>query len=253
MQRLIRSLHRRKTRDSEGLFLAEGVRVVEDLLDSPLSIRLALCASSLEDSPRGAELVRRLAERTELHRVSDAALAALAATDTPQGVLAVAEAPHHSLESIEIDDAALVLVLDAVQDPGNVGTMLRTADALGARFVAALPGTVDAWNPKVVRSAAGASFRTPVIATELAGLTDWLHARDFTIFAADMIGQAVDTVPVPARAALIVGNEGAGLSGAARAAADVAVSVPIRGNAESLNVAVAAGILLFALSRGAET
>src|SRR5690606_15150059 len=138
-------------RDEEGLFLAEGIRVVEELVGSGIPVRLAVVSPSAEESERGAALVRALGERAPVRRVSDAEFARLAATEAPQGVLAVAEAPKRELHDITPPDAATVLVLDGIQDPGNFGTMVRTADAFGADLVAALPGTVDPWNPKAVR------------------------------------------------------------------------------------------------------
>lgn len=194
---LIQGLKRRKIREKEGLFLAEGVRVVEDLAASGLDLRLAVVASSLEDTPRGAT----------------------------------------------------VLVLDGVQDPGNFGTMLRTADALGAAFVACLPGTVDPWNPKAVRAAAGSSFRQPAVQIDPEPLAEWLRARGFALLGADAAGEPVEAAPLPPRSALVVGNEGTGLAPRTRAVLDRLVSVPIRGDAESLNVAIAAAILLYVLTR----
>lgn len=248
-ERLIRGLHRRKVRQEEGLFLAEGIRVVEDLVESDLPLRLAVVSPSAEESERGRELVRSLEERCPVRRVSEPELAALAATETPQGVLAVAEIPRQDLAALRIEGAAAALVLDGVQDPGNFGTLVRTADALGAAFVAALPGTVDPWNPKSVRSAAGAAFRVPIVQPTPEELFEWLHERGFTMYGADMSGAPVDRVELAQRAALVVGNEGAGLSPTALQAVDGLLAVPIKGHAESLNVAIAAGILLFFLTR----
>lgn len=245
----ITGLHRRKEREREGLFLAEGVRVAEDLVASSLSLEKALITSELEDTPRGAALRAALEPRCAVIVVTAAELGRLAATDTPQGVVVVARTPVVSLDALEVPDRSPVLVLDAVQDPGNFGTMVRAADAFNAAFVAALPGTVDPWNPKTVRAAAGASFRTPVIQAGAPELGAWLHERDIAIFAADMDGEPADGMTMPARAALVVGNEGAGLSDAARAIVDRTIAVPMSGRTESLNVAVAAGILMYLMTR----
>src|SRR5690625_5128800 len=135
--RLIRGLRRRKVREEEGLFLAEGIRVVEDLLDSTLELRLAAIAPGLAASERGRALAERRRERCPIRNVADAELADLAAIETPQGVLAVAAIPRTTLDELAPGEAATLLVLDAVQDPGNVGTLVRTAEALGAIGVAA--------------------------------------------------------------------------------------------------------------------
>lgn len=247
--RLIRGLRRRKIREEEGLFLAEGVRVVEDLLDSTLELRLAAIAPGLAASDRGRALADRLRERCPTRTVEDADLADLAATETPQGVLVVAATPRTALDELRPGEAATLLVLDAVQDPGNLGTLVRTAEALGAIGVAALPGTVDPWNPKAVRAAAGAAFRIPIAQPSVDEFAAWAHRGDITVYGAEAEGEAVDRVELRRRSALVVGNEGAGLTPDARRVIDRYVSVPIRGQAESLNVAVAAGILLYIMTR----
>lgn len=248
--RLLRSLHRRKERDATGLFLAEGIRVVEDLLDSPLEFRLAVVDPTLEEHERGRKLLERLRQRTTVRLVDDRVLTTLTGTQTPQGVLVAARTPHHSLAELELPGTATILILDGVQDPGNFGTLVRTADALGVAGVVALPGTVDPWNAKSVRATAGAAFRIPIVEVGLTELAGWLRDQGFTLYGAAAEGHDVRRIEPAARAALMVGNEGAGLSAAARDAMDSALAVPIEPHAESLNVAVAAGILLFVLTRG---
>ena len=251
---LIRGLSRRKNREREGLFLAEGIRVVEDLLDSRIVPRLAVVASSLGDSARGRALAERLEAACPVEQVTEAELASLAETETTQGVLIAAETPQRELDQVRVGARDVVLLLDAVQDPGNAGTLIRTADALGCVGVLALPGTVDVWNPKVVRAAAGSLFRLPVIGCDVEVVRAWARQNGITIVAADMHGTAVGAADVRGPVALAVGNEGAGLSDAVTALAGTVVAIPIRGNAESLNVAVAAGILMYELTKrlGAE-
>ncbi len=247
--KLVRALHRRKYRETERLFLAEGVRVVEELLGAGLDLQMVLTAPSLGDTGRGRELLARLESVPVLRRVTEAELGALAATESPQGVLAVAAIPPWSLEALPEPEAGVVAVLDGIQDPGNFGTVARSADAFGALFLAALPGTVDPWNPKAVRAAAGALFRLPVLQPDAASLLRWLRARDFAVFGADAAGRSVHELAIPRRSALVLGNEGAGIGPELRGQLDDLVAVPIRGGAESLNVGVAAGILLYLFSR----
>ena len=249
-ERLLRVLRERRGREGEGLFLAEGVRAVEDLAASGLPVRFAVASSSLEDGGRGAALLATLAGRgVPVREAGERALAELADTDTPQGILAVAEIPAATLEALDPEgDPAVLLVLDAVQDPGNFGTLARTAEALGAAGVVALPGTVDPWNPKSVRAAMGSTFRLPVVASRWEALGPWLRARRIAVLAADAGGEPLGAHP-PRRAALVVGNEGAGISPATREWMDRAVGIPLRGRAESLNVAAAGAILLHELLR----
>ncbi|HYR10856.1 MAG TPA: RNA methyltransferase [Longimicrobium sp.] len=249
-ERLLRSLRQRKTREAEGLFLVEGVRAVEDLAASALPIRFALGASTLGDAPRGRALLDVLAAQgVAVHETTERELAALADTETPQGILAVAPIPSAGLDGLRVEaEPAVIVVLDAVQDPGNFGTLARTAEALGAVGLVALPGTVDPWNPKSVRAAMGSTFRLPVVPADWEALSPWLSSRGFATLAAAAGGEPLGE-PRPARAALVLGNEGAGISQDTRARADRVVGIPIRGRAESLNVAAAGAILLYELLR----
>ncbi|HEX2167895.1 MAG TPA: RNA methyltransferase [Longimicrobiales bacterium] len=245
----LRALHRRKGREESGEFLVEGIRQVEDLIASPVVPRLALLSPSLEDTPRGQALLARLREAVATVEVTESELAQLATTETTQGVLVVASIPRLALDDVAVDDRSLIIVLDAVQDPGNFGTIVRSADAFGAATIVALPGTVDPWNPKAVRSAAGSSLRIPIIETQLDPLLMHLRHHAVRLLGADMNGMAVEEAVRAGPVALALGNEGAGLSDTVRAACDELVSVPIGGAADSLNVGVAAGILMYLLSR----
>lgn len=229
--------------------MAEGVRTVEELLRSSLAIRGALLAPQLDEAPRGRALRAALIERgVEVADVGHREFASAAETDSPQGVLALAEAPAHTLGSLSLDSRARLVVLDAVQDPGNVGTIVRTAAALGAAATIALPGTVDLWNAKVVRSAMGAQFHLPVLSCTWEDLTTFLATRQIPLWGADGSGPPLRRDEVPAGpVALAMGNEGSGLSDTVRAGAARLVSISISPVAESLNVAVATGILLDAL------
>ena len=202
----IRALGNRKDREAQGLFLAEGVRVVEELND-------------------------------------------LADTSTNQGVVVVAEIPPATLDGVPDADRSTVLILDGVQDPGNVGTLIRSAAAFGCSIGAYLPGTVDPWNPKAVRASAGAVFRLPVVPGQPETVADWLNERGYLLLGADAAGRPVDRLALSGRTALVVGNEGGGLSGFVRSRVDSLVAVPMAEAVESLNVAVAAGILLYLVTR----
>jgi TrmH family RNA methyltransferase len=252
MLTLARDLVRRKARERSGLFVAEGVRAVEELLRSDLTLRGALTCDLLDRTPRGTEVSAALAGRgVEVLRVTEADFLTACDTESPQGVLAIAEVPVRTLDSLPA--VSRYLVLDGIQDPGNVGTLLRTAAALGVGATVALPGTVDLWNAKVVRSAVGMQFTHPTVASSLEAFTDFLKAQRIALWGADAGGAPVGSrtpaaIAVAAgRIALAVGNEGAGLTPGVRGACDTLVGIPMAEGAESLNVAVAAGILLHAL------
>jgi RNA methyltransferase, TrmH family len=250
-QRLIHALQRRKARETQGFFLAEGLRVVEELAQSNLDLQFAVVSSELEDSERGRALKTRLESRTRVQVESPPVLRDLAATENPQGVVAVARVPDTRLASIEVPDCSRVLVCDAVQDPGNLGTLIRVADAFAASAVLLLPGTVDPWNPKVVRAAAGSSFRVAMVAEQSELLIGWLREHGYRVLGADTAGDVIDQ-RLQSRVALMVGNEGAGLRSETRRFVDWLVRVDMPGHAESLNVAVAAGILMHTIAHAQE-
>lgn len=244
---LARDLTRRKARERSGLFVAEGIRTVEELLASPLRITGALTCDLLDRTPRGAVLAAQLLSRDiEVVRVSEREFLSATDTEHPQGVLAVAEQPKVTLDDLTPGPVARYLVLDGVQDPGNVGTLLRTSAALATDATLVLPGTVDPWSAKVVRSAVGIQFRHRTVDCTEAALSSFLGKHQIALWGADTAGASVETLTPPARVAIVVGNEGAGLKDSIRDACTGLVALPMAPGVESLNVAVAAGIILYA-------
>lgn len=242
-----RDLQRRKAREKSGRFVAEGVRTVEELLRSGLPIDGLLASETAADTPRAAALLQRVsAAGVPILVVTEREFESAAGTEAPQGVLAVAASPVWTLASLPTTRVRL-LVLDALQDPGNVGTILRTAAAFEVTATIALPGTVDLWNAKVVRSAMGSHFVHPTLTCTTDVLAPFLAERGIPLWGADAAGTPISEVGVPSQWALAVGNEGAGLAPATQSLVAVTVALPISAAVESLNVAVATGILLFAL------
>lgn len=246
---LARDLKRRKARERKGQFVAEGVRTVEELLASKRAVSGALVSPAIHATPRGEALFAALHERgIETLEVSEREFESAADTEHPQGVLAIAKAPQWNLGMLDLPDGTVrLLVLDGVQDPGNAGTLVRTGAALGVSAVIALPGTADLWSAKAIRSAVGANFRRPVMHGELFELQSLLTETKVALWTTAADGEPIDALPAPQRLALVVGNEGAGVSPEVRAIADRSVSLPMSSGVESLNVAVAAGIALYAL------
>lgn len=243
---LARDLKRRKARERRTLFVAEGVRSVEELLASDLVVRGALVTAALSKTERGAALRLRIDQLGIVcEEVGDDDFDSAADTDQPQGVLVIAEIPQRAA-SWNQTGPLRVLVLDAIQDPGNVGTLIRTAAALGA-VVIALPGTADIWSAKAIRSAVGAQLRIPVIVTDVDAMLHMFAASQVTLWSTAADGDSISIAQPPERLAIAMGNEGAGVSAAVRAASQRVVSLPMHAGVESLNVAVAAGITLFAL------
>ena len=236
----LRSLHRRRTRYSEQLFLVEGVRLLEEALAAGFGLQTALYVPErLQKTPRGEALLARLADSPTAFPTSEEILDSVADTVTPQGVVAAVPIPQ-----LPPRPGDLVLVLDGIRDPGNCGTILRTAEAAGVSLVYCVPGTVDPFEPKVVRAGMGAHFRLPLrvarwetIAPALAGFQ--------LLLAEATAGRPYDQVDWRLPTALIAGGEAGGPGEEARRLATAAISIPMAGAAESLNVTVAAGILLF--------
>ena len=239
----VRSLGRRRTRQREDRFVVEGLRLVSEVVRAGIKPALVFYTEAWAETAAGQRLlpILRPAEDGDW-LVSEAVMAACADTESPQGVLAVL--PSVDLEPRE----GLALIVDAVRDPGNLGTILRSAEAAGTGQVLLAPGTVDLYNPKVVRGAMGAHFRLPVqsldwpdIAGRVAGRAVWL---------ADAAGGvAYDAVDWRQPSALIVGGEAAGAGEEAGALATGRVRIPMSGGAESLNAAMAATVLLFEVAR----
>jgi TrmH family RNA methyltransferase len=253
--KLIRKLKSRKRREQELAFLVEGVRLVEELLSSDWQVELVVTAPGLRETQRGRQLLEAVEERGwKREEVSDIELKELADTETPQGVLAVARRPIHRLAEFEPPSRAALLVFDRVADPGNLGTLLRAAQALGVVWTVALPGTVDPWNPKAARASAGSLFRLPVSQEGWPEVVAWLREREFAIFCADSAGDPVGGIGgAPDRFALVLGNEPSGLSEEVRREGDRLVAVPLPGGMESLNVAIAGALLLDRLLAGSAT
>jgi len=252
LQTTVRDLQRRKARGRRGLAVVEGVRLVEEALAAGLEFKGALVAPELARTTRGQSLAAELASHAvPIEEVGSRAFAELAGTETPQGILAIVQPRAWALNDVT---GGPILVVDGVQDPGNVGTLIRTAHALGASASLLLRGSADPMNPKALRAAMGATFRHPVVQLDDAPFIAWGRERGVLLWAA-----AADGVPLPraleARArkeliAVMVGNEGAGIRPHLNELAAQRVAIPLARGAESLNVAVAAGILLYEVLRG---
>lgn len=229
--------------------LAEGVRLVEEVLAAGIECRAVVVSPALLGTERGRALKGALEAAGPVTETTDEELTELAATEHPQGVVAVVVPKAWTLDDIAIGTSGVVVVLDALQDPGNVGTIVRTALALGAKGVVTLPGTAEIENPKTMRSAMGATFRLPTVRADETVLLEWLAHHRVIVAATAMDGQPFDRTRLAGPLAFVFGNEGAGLQSALGRNAKVTVAIPLETGAESLNVAVAAGIFLYEACR----
>jgi RNA methyltransferase, TrmH family len=249
-----RRLQRRRDRDQQGLFLAEGPQAVREALARPDTVVELFATDDAFDrhhaiinSARGAQV--------KLSLVTDEALAALAETVTPQGVVAVCRHLDVSLGHALAERPRLVAVLADIKDPGNAGTVLRTADAAGAEAVIFAGDTVDPYNGKCVRASAGSVFHVEVVrAPDPYQVITVLRDAGLTVLAADGYGEndldtLADDGALASRTAWVFGSEAHGLPRALATAADARVRVPMHGRAESLNLAAAAAVCLYASAR----
>lgn len=220
-----------------------------------IPVQGAAISPTLEGTPRGKALKAALtAAGVPVTEVSAGELEELADTAQPQGIIAVIEPPVWTLGGLRGDRGSVTLVLDAVQDPGNVGTMLRTALGLGAAGLVALPGTAELTNSKVMRGSMGSLFRLPAVVASVGDFLAWVEEREIEIWTAAVGGDPLRREQLGKRSrrppvALVLGNEGAGISAALDGAARRRVAIPLAAGVESLNVAVAAGILLYEVLR----
>jgi len=242
-RKLWRSLRRRKGRDAAGLFLAEGPRLLEELLGAGHAIEAVLHTPDAGDDPAVRDLLQRARDAAvRVEPVERRTLEEIADAGTPQAVLAIAPIPAWSWE--DVPPGPLVL-LDGVQDPGNAGGLTRTAAALGAAGVVSLEGSADPWGPKAVRASAGAALRRPVFRADRASTVAELARRRVPIWVADVSGEPLSRGAGRVdRVAIALGSETHGVSPEVAAAAERSIAIAMHGGVESLNVAAAGAILL---------
>ena len=238
--KLIKTLSQKKVRENSGLFLIEGTRFLEEANNRGVKIKYLIMNETVENVPKinqGCQVLRL--PNNLFKKVSD--------TVNPQGILAVAEQIEMSLTDIVLDANPMVVVLSGLRDPGNLGTIIRTSAAASAAAVLLTEGTVDLYNPKVIRSTMGSLFQVPIIN----GLDDneavkWLNYNSINIVVADLDSEEYyHSANLKKPFALVIGNENKGPNNIWRKAAYKKIKIPILGSTESLNASVAAGIILY--------
>jgi TrmH family RNA methyltransferase len=252
VKELLRLQKKSREREKEGVFIVEGPRMAEEI---PRERIVKLYVSESFQAKCVKEKNDRFIQEAEV--MSDTVFAHVSDTKTPQGILAVVRRMEYTAEDI-LGETPHVLVLENIQDPGNLGTIFRTAEAAGATGIVLSKDCVDLYNPKVIRSTMGAIFRIPFIYTDdLKGTIDELKREGITVYAAhlkgensyDMDGQPWCKTDFSGGCALVIGNEGNGLTEETAACADRKILIPMEGGAESLNAAVASAVLMFEAGR----
>ena len=242
------SLKSGRRRRAEGVVVAEGVRLVEMAAAAGWTMRFCLVTAEAAHEARVQCILAQLAARCPLYEVTGEVYKKVSDTDTPQGILLVLEERCTELAALRERSELLAVVLDGVQDPGNAGTIVRTADAAGADAVICLEDTIDVFSAKAVRASMGSVFHVPIVRNvSREALAEFLQQESMKLFAADLDEEAAPyhAADYSGRLAIAFGNEGNGVSDAVRRMAGQKLFIPMFGRAESLNVSTAAALILY--------
>lgn len=233
---------KKSARKKQGLFVIEGIRSVSEVPDmAEITHYIATSEELLEEIGRIQTQALVLIVTEEIYKnISD--------TQAPQGIMAIAKMPHQSLEQLDVVENGFYVILENLQDPGNLGTIIRSSHAFGASGVLLTKGCVDLYSPKVVRSTMSSLFRIPVVLDyEIEEYMDYLSAKGVSLYATNLseCAQSLCDITFANKVALIMGNEGAGISETVKSQVDQHLIIPMPGGAESLNASVATSICLY--------
>ena len=254
VKELIKLMKKSRVREEAGVFLVEGPRMAGELLADPAwQDRIERVYLSESYAARHAEETEDISRKYRMEIMADTVFAHVSDTKTPQGIMAVVKRCEYDLGDIFGNETgeSHVIVLYNLQDPGNLGTIFRTAEAAGVTGILLSRDCVDIYNPKVIRSTMGAVFRLPFLyVDDLPGTIGELKQAGITTYAAHLEGKrSYDQENYLKGTAFLIGNEGNGLRDEVDACADCRIRIPMQGKAESLNAAVAAAVLMFEVSR----
>jgi TrmH family RNA methyltransferase len=249
----IKALNSKNYREKHQEFIIEGLRLVKDAVESSIPIHLIVVSESFACFEEGQQYLQKLQRlNIQIYQFHDKLFNEIAQTQTPQGILGIVPIKDFSLEAVtKYKEMPLYIYCDGIQDPGNMGTIVRTADAFHADAVILSKGCVDIYNPKCVRSTMGSLFHLPIIKVEdTREILQYLKEKGLTIIGGHL--EATDycyQFDMKQGMVIVVGNEANGISQEALEIIDQLIKIPMPGNAESLNAAIAAGILMYEVIR----
>ena len=249
VKQVVQWQNKARERREAGIFLTEGFKLFQEAPSE--SIReVYLSEDALERAGTDPVLKDKL-ERTGYETVSGEVFRKMSDTKTPQGILCVIKRPEYTLEQLLCNSIPLLIILEGLQDPGNLGTIIRTGEGAGVTGVIFDKETVDIYHPKTIRATMGSVFRVPFVCVEdLVGTVEKLRERDVHTYAAHLSGETYyDGFSFQGGTAFLIGNEGKGLSPKLTAQADSLLKIPMEGKVESLNAAVAAALLMYEAKR----
>ena len=249
--KLVRSLENKKTRDLHGLYVIENIKLIEEAIKEKISFEFIFMSESLSDKADTSKLIDTLEKnKIEYHFIDNSLFKDISNTVSSQGIIGIAKKPKHNIDAI-IKNNNFMVFCDKLQDPGNLGTIIRTADAFGPCAVILSPGCVDAYNDKTVRACAGALFRVPIV--EIDNSIDFiksLHEEKFAVISTVVDSdKSFDDIDNPKKICLIIGNEGNGVSKDVQEASDERITIRMTGKTESLNASIAAAISIYEIRK----
>ena len=245
IKNLINIIQKSKARREQDVFITEGVKMFQEApMDKIVEVYVA---ESFYETGTAREKIQQCGYEI----LSDELFKKVSDTQTPQGILCVMKQYHYELEDLFQKENPLFLILEDIQDPGNLGTMIRTAEGASVDGIIMTKGTVDIYNPKTIRSTMGSVYRMPYIYTDdLLGVMKQLQEKQVKLYAAHLKGnQFYHQLDYKGATAFLIGNEGNGLKDETADAADVYMKIPMEGKVESLNAAVASVILMYEAAR----
>lgn len=246
----IKGLNRKKNRWKNRLFLIEGIKIIEEAIINEIKIKHILFSNSFFDSEEGSIFYEEIKNRDNIAKVSDSLFNSISDTENPQGIMAICEFNIRNLRDIDYLNQTSILFLDGVQDPGNMGTIIRSADAFNIDGIILGEGCVDPYNLKVVRSTMGSIFRLPLYISDnsIESIIE-LKDKGFDILATSLEGGAIYNSDFNKKFLCVIGNEANGVDPRILDMADRCIKIPMPGNAESLNAGVAASIIMYEVMR----
>lgn len=250
----IKSLNRKRNRWKNRLFIVEGSKIIEEAIINGVRIKNILLSETFFESEEGRAFYNNIKNRDNMVKIKDSLFNSISDTENPQGIMAICEFNIRELAETYDLDNSVILFLDGLQDPGNMGTIIRTADAFNIDGVILGQGSVDPYNLKVVRATMGSIFRVPLYICDnsLESLRD-LKTRGFNVLATSLDGSLIYESDFRGKIITIIGNEANGVSPEILEVADKCIKIPMPGNAESLNAGVAASIIMYEAMRSRKT
>ncbi|MCM1088141.1 MAG: RNA methyltransferase [Muribaculaceae bacterium] len=249
VREVVQLVQKAKARKEQGLFIVEGIKM---FLEAPIERieKVYISASFSKQTP--VSCAKKMTEVSKIcETAADDVFQKMSDTKTPQGILCVMKQYRYEVEEMLAMPNPLLVILEGIQDPGNLGTIVRSAEGAGVSGIIMSADTVDIYNPKTIRSTMGSIYRMPFLYTEsLPEMIGKLQQKKITVYAAHLQGAEIyDTRDYKVGSAFLVGNESNGLQKETAECADVAVKIPMKGKVESLNAAVASSLLLFEAAR----